>query len=210
MRCIYYVLLGITAFLIATKMDEYYSADIDKLCHLTQDSFSPQDVRSMELRILRLVDFQVYGTEPMTFIHRFLMAADRTNDVMALHLSTLCMDALMPLMKLWSEKTQLKAAASVFTALLLLKFKDEDNANDPDFEEIWTPNLRYYAWHDHHELFPMSHYVLTMLKRILLDKNDKAYALTTKYLSQSRHHGLLSQGFLCVANVQKVLAFVKI
>ena len=52
-------LVGITAFLIATKLEEYYPADIEKLCQLTEDSYTPGEVVAMEVKILSLLDFKV-------------------------------------------------------------------------------------------------------------------------------------------------------
>ena len=53
-------LLGITALLLATKCEEYYPAEVEKLLHLTEDSYSRSEVVSMESVIIQILDFKVY------------------------------------------------------------------------------------------------------------------------------------------------------
>ena len=52
-------LVGITALFLASKMEEYHPADVKKLIHLTEDTYSVQDVFNMELVLLGVIDFQV-------------------------------------------------------------------------------------------------------------------------------------------------------
>ena len=56
-------LVGITALLIATKLEEYYPAEISKLLHLTENSYSRKEVLSMERILLVVLNFQVIKTE---------------------------------------------------------------------------------------------------------------------------------------------------
>ena len=52
-------LVGITALFLASKMEEYHPANVKKLVHLTEDTYSVQDVFNMELVLLGVIDFQV-------------------------------------------------------------------------------------------------------------------------------------------------------
>ena len=52
-------LVGITSMLVASKLEEYYPADIKKLLHLTEDSYSSREVLEMELVLVEVLDFQV-------------------------------------------------------------------------------------------------------------------------------------------------------
>ena len=52
-------LVGITALLVASKLEEYYPADIKKLLHLTENSFSRLQVTHMERTMLKVLEFQV-------------------------------------------------------------------------------------------------------------------------------------------------------
>jgi len=52
-------LVGITSLLIATKLEEYYPAEIGKLLHLTENSYSRKDVLVMERVLFQVLKFQV-------------------------------------------------------------------------------------------------------------------------------------------------------
>merc|ERR1712179_413029 len=186
-------LLGVTSFLIATKIDEYHPANINDLCRLTEDSATPVKVLAMEHKILETINFETYGTEPMTFIRRFLKAAQLSSDekTSVYELSILFMDAMV--LKLWENAqdacTPKKAAVAVFTALLLTKL---DTCTFNVVEKIWTPNMVHYVWKDYRDLIPMSKCMLKILNTILEDSKNE-FALTAKYKSVSRHAGLLQK-----------------
>ena len=52
-------LVGITSLLIATKIEEYYPAEINKLLHLTENSYSRVDVVNLERVLLQILEFKV-------------------------------------------------------------------------------------------------------------------------------------------------------
>jgi hypothetical protein len=182
-------LLGITSFLLATKLDEYHPGEINELCRLTENSVTPIKILVMEHKILETINFETYGTEPMTFIRRYLTAALYANSTDVYELSILFMDAMA--LRLWEDVedacTAKKAAVAVFTALVIRNV-DLDDSNA--VQKIWTPNMIYYVWPNYHDLIPMSRCMLKVLKTIMKDSNNE-FALTTKYKSFSRHFGLL-------------------
>merc|ERR1712029_589016 len=51
-------LVGITSLLIATKIEEYYPAEINKLLHLTENSYTRKDVLVMERVVFQVLKFQ--------------------------------------------------------------------------------------------------------------------------------------------------------
>ena len=110
----YLQLLGITSFWIATKLDEYNPADIKDLCRLTENSVTSANILAMERKILEITNFELYGTEPMTFICRFLKAGshhflDKTK--FTYELSILLMDAM--LLKLWKDTKDARTVKKV-------------------------------------------------------------------------------------------------
>ena len=52
-------LLGITAMLLATKLEEYYPAEVAKLLHLTENSYTRQEVVNMERVLIQILNFKV-------------------------------------------------------------------------------------------------------------------------------------------------------
>merc|ERR1712180_263553 len=204
-------LLGVASFLIATKLDEYHPANINDLCRLTENSVTQDKMLAMEQKILMTINFETYGTEPMTFIRRYLKAAQLSHRIYkgspTYELSIPFMDAMV--LKLWDDhqdaRTSKKAAVAVFTALMITQLnKNADGHFDVDYsdaeeteylplvEKIWTPNMKHYAWKNYRDLIPMSKCMLNILKTILRDSQND-FALTAKYKSVSRHGGLLQK-----------------
>ena len=52
-------LVGITALLVASKLEEYYPVDLKKLIHLTENSYTRPQITHMERTILGVLEFQV-------------------------------------------------------------------------------------------------------------------------------------------------------
>ena len=52
-------LVGITAMLLASKLEEYYPVELAKLIHLTENSYRAKQVLDMERTILAVLDFKV-------------------------------------------------------------------------------------------------------------------------------------------------------
>ena len=52
-------LLGITAMLLATKLEEYYPAEVGKLLHLTENSYTREEVVNMERVLIQILNFKV-------------------------------------------------------------------------------------------------------------------------------------------------------
>ena len=52
-------LVGITAMLLASKLEEYYPVELAKLIHLTENSYRARQVLDMEKTILVALDFKV-------------------------------------------------------------------------------------------------------------------------------------------------------
>jgi len=189
-------LLGVASFLIATKLDEYHPANINDLCRLTENSVTQDKMLAMEQKILMTINFETYGTEPMTFIRRYLKAAQLSHRIYkgspTYELSILFMDAMV--LKLWDDdqdaRTSKKAAVAVFTALVLTDVEATEDL--PRVEKIWTPNMKHYVWKNYQDLIPMSKCMLNILKTILRDSQND-FALTAKYKSVSRHGGLLQK-----------------
>ena len=53
-------LVGVTSLLVASKLEEYYPVDIKKLLHLTENSYTREEVTQMERILLGVLEFQVF------------------------------------------------------------------------------------------------------------------------------------------------------
>ena len=54
-------LVGVTALLVASKLEEYYPVNIKKLLHLTENSYTRVEVTHMERTVLNVMEFQVFS-----------------------------------------------------------------------------------------------------------------------------------------------------
>lgn len=201
----YLQLMGVASFFLATKLDEYHPPEIVDLGRLTDNSYCPLKIRTMEQKILQTINFEVYGIEPMTFIRRYLKAAQLGQNKIVYELSILFMDAMV--LRLWADtkdaRTAKKAAVAVFTAIIVNSIDLEDSKTS--LEKLWTPNMIYYVWSDYRDLISMSRCMLKALKSILTDSED-AFAMTIKYKSVSRHSGLLHKlSYRRVADIEKFM-----
>ena len=74
----------------------------------------------MEQKILETINFEVYGIEPMTFIRRYLKAAQLGQNMMVYELSILFMDAMV--LRLWADMKNASTAKKESISYPDLKF----------------------------------------------------------------------------------------
>merc|ERR1712110_386758 len=159
-------LIGITCYFMATKLDEYYQADINELANLTNGSSSASNIRSMERQILSSLDFKLHcGRAPMVFLNRLLRAAYTKRSDIGYEISILAMDILVLERKFLNENSLKKAAAAVMAARKILLAMDEIDGHD----EIWTPNLKYYSTYEKNSenLEDMVKHIIMSVKQLL-------------------------------------------
>ena len=53
-------LVGVTALLVASKLEEYYPVDIKKLIHLTENFYTRVEITHMERTVLDVLEFKVF------------------------------------------------------------------------------------------------------------------------------------------------------
>lgn len=181
---------------------------------LTESSSSPKKIRAMERHILSILDFEVYNVEPMIPINRFLKAANMEGSAFFNEIAIFAMDSLTLNLHFWLEKSIKKASACVLICILVRHFSDR-NRPYKSLEELWTANMKYYAWFNPNELIEMVTYSLEFLvesvdfnRRMNKIKPDKfSMPLTIKYSSASLHNSLLKE--IDADAVKKALFFAK-
>jgi len=188
-------LVGVTALLVASKLEEYYPVDIKKLLHLTENSYSRVEVTHMERTVLDVLEFQVYLPSPQVFLLRFSRAAFRSDDPEFLKTCQYLLDTHLPLPSHPSLPPSLLAASAVACSSLL--YYVSANASIPKVSTIWTPTLVYYT-----------KYNLAMLLTTCQEMMDQVLAATTsttkftgalvKYKSMSQHQRLVLAKHLTV------------
>lgn len=74
-------LLGITAYLIASKYEEIYSVEIKDLIYITDKAYNKNDILLMELDVLNILGFNITRPTIHTFLCYYLKHAHATRQV---------------------------------------------------------------------------------------------------------------------------------
>lgn len=172
-------LVGVTCLLIASKLEEYYPADISKLIHLTSNSYTGRQVIKMELVIMDILGFQLYMPEIMSFLRRYVRATFRGQDTKYLETCQYLIDATIPEKGFSAIAPSTQAAASILAANLL--FFLNSNEENPTEDDMWTKTLIHYT---DLSIFDVVYTARTMIRCQLEMKWDGA---KMKYQSNSAH-----------------------
>jgi len=194
-------LVGITALLVASKLEEYYPADIKKLLHLTENSFSRLQVTHMERTMLKVLEFQVYLPSPQVFLLRFTRAALRSEDSEFVKTCQYIMDTYLPHALHPCTPPSCLAAAAVASAILI--YYISSNLNDAISSTfIWTPTLIHYTTYSFSSIHNTCIMMLDQL-RAATSSNAKLTGSLNKYKSLSQHQRLALARHLSVDVLQR-------
>jgi G2/mitotic-specific cyclin-B, other len=69
-------LVGVAAYLIASKYEDIYAPCLSHLVYVSDDCCSQDDIVSMEVRILKALEYRVSAPTAYTFLGRYLTAAE--------------------------------------------------------------------------------------------------------------------------------------
>jgi len=181
-------LVGITAMLVASKLEEYYPADIKKLLHLTENSYTLRDVLEMELVLIDVLDFQLYIPSPQLFLQRYAAASLHPSSPIFLATCNFLIDSHLPALSHPSTPPSLLAAAATLATGLV--FFITTSTSLPSTSIVWTPTLRYYSGYEVEDLVFAC---ISMLNMILSSVYTGA---NIKYRSKSRHDRLVMKDHL--------------
>merc|ERR1719233_2797989 len=195
-------LVGITALLVASKLEEYYPADLKKLLHLTENSYTRSQVTHMERTILGVLEFQVYLPSPQVYLLRFTRAALRYEDPEFLKTSQYFFDSHLPHPSHPSTPPSCLAAAAVACAALVYYIAANPETTSEATNFIWTPTLKYYTTYN------IASILVTckgMMGQVLaaITNTTKLTGAITKYRSFSQHQRLVLSKHLTVKVLQK-------
>ena len=63
-------LVGVTALLIASKYEDIEAPELGDIIYVTDDNCSMQDVKAMEIKILKAVNYNLGWPVPIQFLRR--------------------------------------------------------------------------------------------------------------------------------------------
>jgi len=194
-------LVGITALLVASKLEEYYPADIKKLLHMTENSYSRLQVTHMERTMLQVLEFQLYLPSPQVFLLRFTRAALRSEDSEFVKTCQFIMDTYLPHALHPCTPPSCLAAAAVASASLVYYVSSNPHDAIP-LKFIWTPTLIYYTTYSFSSIHNTCIMMLDQLRAVTCS-NAKLTGSLNKYKSFSQHQRLALARHLSVDVLQK-------
>jgi len=128
-------LLGVTAMFTASKVEEMYAPEINDFVYITDNAYTAQEIRQMELKVLQALNFEVCRPLPLHFLRRFSKAGDV--DVQHHTLAKYIIELAQIDYPMASLPPSLVAASSLFLSLLILV---------PDGDvSLWNSSLEYYS-----------------------------------------------------------------
>lgn len=186
-------LVGITAMLLASKLEEYYPVELSKLIHLTENSYRLRQVLEMEKTILVVLDFKFITPSPQAFLSRFTRAALRSGEEEFYKTCTFLLDCHLVVKDHSSHPGSHLAAAAVLAALTLYKAAVSTTQDPAILATLWTPTLVHYTAYTISDLLVTAAEMLTQLI-LQYSEGSQFHGARIKYTSRSQH------GQLALAN----------
>jgi len=184
-------LVGVTSLWLASKLEEYYPAETDKLVHLTENSYKKHHIIQMEAIILDILQFKVYSPQTMVFLLRYVKAALRSGDEMFIETCQYLLDSFIVRLEYSCTVPSLRAAASVLAALSLFS----SLVVDQEVTSFWSATLVHYTGYTQDQLAPTALDLLDLVNQAARGET-KLMGAHAKYKSNSQHKKLVLQRHL--------------
>jgi len=162
-------LVGVTAMFIASKVEEMYPPEINDFVYITDNAYNAGEIRTMELKILNTIGFNVTRPLPLHFLRRNSKAGDV--DVLQHSVAKYIMEVVMLEYELAYHPPSKVASASLFLSLLLLE-------PEAKLSTVWTQALEIYSTYKTKDLLGL---VFKMAEVLVNIEKNKLQAVRTKY-----------------------------
>merc|ERR1711875_85359 len=129
-------LVGVSAMFLISKIEEVYAPAISDFVYITDHAYTDMDIRQMELRIIRALNFDLCQPISLNFLRRYSKAGEV--DMLQHSLAKYTLEVCLLDYLLLSTPGSLLASAALCLSLLLL---------DPalTFETVWNKTLTFYS-----------------------------------------------------------------
>lgn len=159
-------LVGVTAMFVASKYEEMYVPAIDDFVYMTDNTYTKAEIRSMEISILKQLDFMFCKPFPLHFLRRFSKAgqADPKQHTLAKYFMELSLHCA----EFSSLDPSYLAACSLALSFRLL------NGNE------WNRTMEFYSTYKLESLYSG----MQKIAKLVLKSSDLDYryrAATNKY-----------------------------
>lgn len=168
-------LVGVTAMFIASKYEEMYPPEIGDFAFVTNNTYTKHQIRQMEMKILRVLNFSLGRPLPLHFLRR----ASKIGEV-DVEQHTLA-KYLMELTMLDYDMVHF-APSQIAAGAFCLALKILDNGE-------WTPTLQHYLSYTEDSLLPVMQH---MAKNIVMVNQGLTKHMTIKNKYATSKHAKIS------------------
>ncbi|XP_035245817.1 G2/mitotic-specific cyclin-B1 [Anguilla rostrata] len=164
-------LVGVTAMFLASKYEEMYPPEIADFAFVTDRAYTTAQIRDMEMKILRVLNFSFGRPLPLQFLRR----ASKIGEVTAEHhtLAKYFMELTMVDYEMIHFPPSLVASAAFALSLKVFDCGE------------WTPTLQYYMDYTEACLIPVMQHIAKNVVKVN-EGHTKHMAVKNKYGSQKQ------------------------
>lgn len=180
-------MVGVTALWIASKYEEIYAPELNDFIVIGDHSFTSEQVRAMERRILTTLNFQLSRPLPLHFLRRCSRAGmvDSRQHALAKYL----MEITLQEYSLAHVAPSRLAAAALRLSLQVLA--DEETTS-------WSGQMHYYSFYSQQQLQPLVTQLAALAHSTvskITDQHTKRVAVARKYATKK---------FFCISTMPEL------
>lgn len=166
-------LLGITCMLIAAKYEEIYPPSIDEFVYISDNTYTRDEVLTMESVIITSLKFHLTAATPWEFCRRYSKAID-LRDKPRLLADFLCEVFLLEPCSL-KYTPSIVASSAIFLALYTLNYP------------AWTPTLIQASGYQFEDLRPCVQDLLVAHQKMCAGDSNNLKAIREKYKEEEKY-----------------------
>jgi len=165
-------LVGVAAMFLVSKIEEVYAPAISDFVYITDNAYTESEIRNMELKIIRALEFDLCQPVSLNFLRRYSKAGDV--DVLQHSLAKYVLETSLLDYNLASVPGSLLASGSLCLSLLLLE-------PSVSVDTVWNPTLSYYSGYSAESVLQL---VVKLASNIVkMNRSSKLQAVRNKYKS---------------------------
>merc|ERR1711942_337401 len=177
-------LVGVSAMFLISKIEEVYAPAISDFVYITDHAYTDMDIRQMELRIIRALNFDLCQPISLDFLRRYSKAGEV--DVLQHSLAKYTLEVCLLDFSLVNVSGSLLSSAALCLSLLIL-------GKSASLDTVWSPPLEYYSGYSAEEVMAVIPRMASNVYK--MNRNNKLQAVRTKYRSGK---------FLKVADIEEL------
>merc|ERR1712096_188280 len=163
-------LVGVAAMFLVSKIEEVYAPAVSDFVYITDNAYTEAEIRHMELRFIRALNFDLCQPISLNFLRRYSKAGNV--DVLQHSLAKYTLEVCPINYNLVSVPGSLLASSSLCLSLLLL---DQSTSVD----NVWTPTFQFYSGYSPEAVLDVVTKLATNMVR--MNRSNKLQAVRNKY-----------------------------